>query len=133
MAIDYPAVARARSFRGAARRRGVSASSLSAALRRLEQRLGVRLLNRTTRSVTPTEAGLRLLDRLAPEGPCLYRHNDEGSDDMPAHLKAALTQVQLTIPLIDATLQLGAWQGIFLLEHRAQPHRRELILTLIGE
>ena len=62
----FTAVARARSFRGAARRRGVSASSLSAALRRLEQRLGVRLLNRTTRSVTPTEAGLRLLDRLAP-------------------------------------------------------------------
>jgi secondary thiamine-phosphate synthase enzyme len=73
------------------------------------------------------------LDRLAPEDPSRYRHNDEGPDDMPAHLKAALTQVTLTIPVIDAELQLGTWQGIFLLEHRARPHRRELILTLIGE
>jgi secondary thiamine-phosphate synthase enzyme len=73
------------------------------------------------------------LDRLAPEDPARYRHNDEGPDDMPAHLKAMLTQVTLTIPVIDAKLQLGTWQGVFLLEHRAQPHRRELILTLIGE
>jgi secondary thiamine-phosphate synthase enzyme len=73
------------------------------------------------------------LDRLAPEDPSRYRHNDEGPDDMPAHLKAALTQVTLTIPLIETRLQLGTWQGVFLLEHRAQPHRRELILTLIGE
>lgn len=62
----FAAVARARSFRNAARTRGVSASSLSEALRRLEARLGVRLLNRTTRSVTPTEAGQRLLERLSP-------------------------------------------------------------------
>ena len=59
-------VARARSFRGAAKLRGVSASSLSDAIRRLEERVGVRLLNRTTRSVTPTEAGIRLLERLTP-------------------------------------------------------------------
>src|SRR6478735_4705233 len=62
----FTAVARARSFRGAAMLRGVSASSLSEAVRRLEARLGMRLLNRTTRSVTPTEAGARLLDRLLP-------------------------------------------------------------------
>jgi secondary thiamine-phosphate synthase enzyme len=73
------------------------------------------------------------LARLAPEEPALYRHNDEGPDDMPAHLKSALTQVQLTIPVMDGGIQLGTWQGIFLLEHRAAPHRRELILTLIGE
>ena len=73
------------------------------------------------------------LDRLAPEDPSRYRHNDEGPDDMPAHLKAALTQVTLTIPVIDGRLQLGTWQGVFLLEHRVDPHRRELILTLIGE
>ena len=73
------------------------------------------------------------LDRLAPEDPSRYRHNDEGPDDMPAHLKAALTQTTLTIPVTDASLQLGTWQGVFLLEHRASPHRRELILTLIGE
>jgi secondary thiamine-phosphate synthase enzyme len=73
------------------------------------------------------------LGRLAPEDPSRYRHNDEGPDDMPAHLKAALTQVTLTVPVVEARLQLGVWQGVFLLEHRAQPHRRELILTLIGE
>jgi secondary thiamine-phosphate synthase enzyme len=72
------------------------------------------------------------LDRLAPEDPARYRHNDEGPDDMPAHLKAAVTQVTLTIPVIDARLQLGIWQGVFLLEHRTRPHQRELILTLIG-
>jgi secondary thiamine-phosphate synthase enzyme len=73
------------------------------------------------------------LARLAPEEPALYRHNDEGPDDMPAHLKSALTQVQLTIPVSDGEIQLGTWQGIFLLEHRAAPHRRDLILSLIGE
>ena len=73
------------------------------------------------------------LARLAPEQPALYRHNDEGPDDMPAHLKSALTQVQLTIPVTEGEIQLGTWQGIFLLEHRAAPHRRELVLTLIGE
>jgi secondary thiamine-phosphate synthase enzyme len=73
------------------------------------------------------------LRRLVPEEDTLYRHNDEGPDDMPAHIKSALTQTQLTIPVTDGGLQLGIWQGIFLLEHRASPHRRELVLTLIGE
>ena len=73
------------------------------------------------------------LARLAPEEPGLYRHNDEGPDDMPAHLKSTLTQVQLTIPVSEGKIRLGTWQGIFLLEHRAAPHRRDLILTLIGE
>src|SRR4051812_31525284 len=85
---------------------------------------------------TPTDVRHDLrefLDRLAPEAPSRYRHNDEGPDDMPAHLKAMLTQVTLTIPVTEARLQLGTWQGVFLLEHRAQPHRRELVLTLIGE
>ena len=52
---------------------------------------------------------------------------------MPAHIKSALTQVQLTIPVIDGEIALGTWQGLFLLEHRAAPHRRDLVLTLIGE
>ena len=52
---------------------------------------------------------------------------------MPAHLKSAVTQVQLTIPVMDGHIQLGTWQGIFLLEHRAAPHRRDLIVTVIGE
>ena len=73
------------------------------------------------------------LHRLVPEDVALYRHNDEGPDDMPAHIKSALTQVQLTIPIADGRLQLGVWQGIFLLEHRSSPHRRSLVLTLIGE
>jgi secondary thiamine-phosphate synthase enzyme len=73
------------------------------------------------------------LRRLVPEDSALYRHNDEGPDDMPAHIKSMLTQTQLTVPVADGRLQLGVWQGIFLLEHRATPHRRSLILTLIGE
>jgi secondary thiamine-phosphate synthase enzyme len=73
------------------------------------------------------------LRRLVPEDTRLYRHNDEGPDDMPAHLKAALTQVQISIPVSGGRLALGAWQGIFLLEHRASAHRRTLLLTLIGE
>ena len=73
------------------------------------------------------------LHRIVPEDPALYRHNDEGPDDMPAHIKSALTQTQLTIPITDGRLQLGIWQGIFLLEHRASPHDRSIIMTLIGE
>lgn len=73
------------------------------------------------------------LRRLVPEDPALYEHNDEGPDDMPAHIKSALTQVQLTIPVADGRLALGTWQGVFLLEHRASPHRRDLVLTLLAE
>jgi len=73
------------------------------------------------------------LRRIVPEDVVLYQHNDEGPDDMPAHIKSALTQTQLTIPVTDGRLQLGTWQGIFLLEHRASPHQRSLVLTLIGE
>ena len=70
--------------------------------------------------------------RIAPESGD-YEHDDEGPDDMPAHLRTALTQVQLSIPLIDARLALGTWQGIYLFEHRRRPHRRTLALHLIGE
>jgi len=73
------------------------------------------------------------LRRLVPEDVALYRHNDEGPDDMPAHIKSALTQTQLTIPVTDGRIQIGVWQGIFLLEHRASPHHRSLVLTLLGE
>ena len=69
--------------------------------------------------------------RIAPESP-EYLHNDEGPDDMPAHLRTALTQVQLSIPLIDGKLALGTWQGIYPFEHRRRPHRRTLALHLIG-
>jgi secondary thiamine-phosphate synthase enzyme len=73
------------------------------------------------------------LRRIVPEDTALYRHNDEGPDDMPAHIKSMLTQTQLTIPVTDGRVQLGVWQGIFLFEHRASPHQRSLILTLLGE
>jgi secondary thiamine-phosphate synthase enzyme len=71
-------------------------------------------------------------DRLAPEGGP-YVHNSEGPDDMPAHLKTALTQVQLSIPVVNGSLALGTWQGIYLFEHRVRPHRREIVLHLIGD
>ncbi|NUJ78866.1 YjbQ family protein [Methylocystis sp. FS] len=70
--------------------------------------------------------------RLAPEG-ADYAHDTEGADDMPAHIRAALTQTQLSIPLIGGALALGTWQGVFLFEHRRRPHRREVALHLIGE
>jgi secondary thiamine-phosphate synthase enzyme len=71
-------------------------------------------------------------DRLAPEG-AGYEHDDEGPDDMPAHLKAALTQTQLSIPVQNGRLALGTWQGIFLFEHRANTPERQIVLQLIGE
>ncbi|MBA3812779.1 MAG: YjbQ family protein [Caulobacteraceae bacterium] len=70
---------------------------------------------------------------LAPEAPGRYRHDDEGADDMPAHIRAALTQTQLSIPLIAGRLALGTWQGLYLFEHRRAPHRRELAVHLLGE
>jgi secondary thiamine-phosphate synthase enzyme len=69
--------------------------------------------------------------RIAPESR-EYLHDDEGPDDMPAHLRTALTQVQLSVPLIDGRLALGTWQGIYLFEHRRRPHCRTLALHLIG-
>ena len=68
---------------------------------------------------------------LAPESSD-YLHDDEGPDDMPAHLRTALTQVQLSIPIIGGRLALGTWQGVYLFEHRRRPHRRQLALHLIG-
>jgi len=71
--------------------------------------------------------------QLVPEDLSLYRHRSEGKDDMPAHIKGALTQTTLTIPLSQGCLALGTWQGIFLFEHRAQPHTRNLVLHMVGE
>ncbi len=73
---------------------------------------------------------LAFFRRLVPEG-AHYLHQDEGADDMPAHIKSALTQTQLTIPVADGAPVLGTWQGIYLFEHRAAPHRRELVLHLL--
>ena len=70
---------------------------------------------------------------LVPENPTLYRHNIEGKDDMPAHIKSMLTQTSLTVPVRDKKMNLGTWQGIFLLEHRINSIQRKINLTLIGE
>jgi len=71
--------------------------------------------------------------KLAPEDVHAYRHNAEGPDDMPAHIRAALTQTQLGIPVASGRLVLGTWQGIYLFEHRRAAHRREIVLHLLGE
>lgn len=70
---------------------------------------------------------------LAPEDPRRYRHDDEGPDDMPGHIRAALLPTQLSIPLAAGRLALGTWQGIYLVEHRRAPHNREIVLHLQGE
>lgn len=71
--------------------------------------------------------------RLVPDGDPLFIHTCEGPDDMPAHVKAALTQTTLTIPVSVGRLGLGAWQGIYLFEHRTRPHTRTLIVHVIGD
>jgi len=72
-------------------------------------------------------------NRLVEEDNRLYRHTVEGPDDMPAHIRAALTLTQLSIPVEQGRLALGTWQGIYLFEHRAVPHRRSVVLHLLGE
>ncbi|HKJ73326.1 MAG TPA: secondary thiamine-phosphate synthase enzyme YjbQ [Alphaproteobacteria bacterium] len=75
----------------------------------------------------------RFLGRLVPDGDPLYRHRAEGPDDMPAHIRAALTQTSLSIPVVDRRLALGTWQGIYVFEHRLGRQRRSVRLHLIGE
>ncbi len=71
--------------------------------------------------------------KLVPEDPALYRHTTEGPDDMPAHIKGALTATSLAIPVAGGRPVLGTWQGIYLFEHRTRPHRRQVVLHLIGD
>jgi secondary thiamine-phosphate synthase enzyme len=71
-------------------------------------------------------------ERLAPERDPHYRHTTEGSDDMPAHIRTALTQTSLSIPVIGGRMALGTWQGIYLFEHRSAPHRRSIVLHLMA-
>lgn len=78
----------------------------------------------------------RFFARLVPDGDApgtRYEHDAEGPDDMPAHIKAALTQTSLSIPILDGKLGLGTWQGIYLFEHRTGRHERELIVSVLGE
>jgi secondary thiamine-phosphate synthase enzyme len=75
----------------------------------------------------------RFFARLVPDGDPLFRHVDEGPDDMPSHARSALTNVQLSIPVAGGKLVLGTWQGIYLWEHRRRAHRREVAAHLLGE
>jgi secondary thiamine-phosphate synthase enzyme len=80
---------------------------------------------------TVLEDLLTVLRRLAPEDGG-WRHDTEGPDDMPAHIKTMLTSTALQVPVLDGELALGTWQAIYLIEHRARPHRREVVLQFIG-
>lgn len=74
----------------------------------------------------------RFFARLVPDGDPLFRHTDEGPDDMPAHVRSALTATSLSIPLVEGRLALGTWQGLYLYEHRQRPHHRGVVLHLLG-
>ena len=76
---------------------------------------------------------LQFFKKLVPENDALYRHNLEGLDDMPAHIKSMLTQTSLTIPVSNQKMNLGTWQGVFLIEHRFSSMKRKINLTLMGE
>ena len=76
---------------------------------------------------------LNYFDRVVPMNPKLYVHGAEGKDDMPAHIKTALTQTHLTLSIQDNSLALGTWQGIYLFEHRLQPHHRKVLMHIMGE
>ncbi len=74
----------------------------------------------------------RFLMRLVPENDPAYTHNSEGPDDMPAHIKAALTSASLAIPIVDGELALGTWQGVYLWEHRSRPHTRRIVVSVMA-
>lgn len=76
---------------------------------------------------------LAFFSRLVPEGDRLWSHDDEGPDDMPSHVRCALTHTSEVIPVGDGRLQLGTWQGVYLFEHRAAPHRRRVEIRVMGE
>jgi secondary thiamine-phosphate synthase enzyme len=71
--------------------------------------------------------------RLIPDGDRLFDHTDEGPDDMPAHIRAILTKMDLTLPISDGRCALGTWQGVYLYEHRTHPHRRRVVVTVQGQ
>lgn len=75
----------------------------------------------------------RFFERLVPDGDDLYEHTAEGDDDMPAHVRTALTTVNLSVPIARGRLVLGTWQGIYVWEHRTHPHRRRVTVHLLGE
>jgi secondary thiamine-phosphate synthase enzyme len=76
---------------------------------------------------------IEFFKRIAPEGMDWIAHRTEGPDDMPAHIRTALTQNSVSIPVVDGASALGTWQGLYLFEHRARPHRRQVVLHAVGE
>ena len=72
-------------------------------------------------------------DRLVPEGSDYFEHDDEGPDDMPSHIRMVLTRTSETVPVMEGKVQLGTWQGLFLFEHRRDPHRRHVLVTMMGD
>ena len=75
----------------------------------------------------------KFFDRLVPENADYFTHDAEGGDDMPSHIRMVLTRTSETLPIVDAKMQLGTWQGVFLFEHRRAPHRRNVLVTIMGE
>jgi secondary thiamine-phosphate synthase enzyme len=75
----------------------------------------------------------RFAAKLVPDGDPMFEHDDEGPDDMPAHVRTVLTQTSIGIPIVNATLELGTWQGLYLWEHRTAPHKRKVSVTIVGE
>ncbi len=75
----------------------------------------------------------KFFDRLVPENAPYFEHDDEGSDDMPSHIRMVLTRSSEVVPIVDGEMQLGTWQGIFLFEHRRASHRRNIVVTVMGE
>jgi secondary thiamine-phosphate synthase enzyme len=75
----------------------------------------------------------KFFDRLVPENAEYFTHDAEGGDDMPSHIRMVLTRTSETMPIVDGKMQLGTWQGIFLFEHRRASHRRNVLVTIVGE
>lgn len=75
----------------------------------------------------------KFFDRLVPENVDYFTHDAEGGDDMPSHIRMVLTRTSETVPVMDGKMQLGTWQGIFLFEHRRAPHRRNILVTIMGD
>jgi len=75
----------------------------------------------------------KFFDRLVPENQSYFEHNDEGSDDMPSHIRSVLTHSSEVIPVADGRMQLGTWQGVFLFEHRRVAHSRKIMVLIIGD
>ncbi len=108
---------------------------------RVQQGLATVFVHHTSASLIITEnadpavrADLeRFAAKLVPDGDELFAHDDEGPDDMPAHVRNVLTQTSIGIPILDGTLELGVWQGLYLWEHRVAPHTRKVTVTILGE